>query len=129
MNNVESAEAAGDKYPVRTCQIMDGVGTMVGTLFGSAFPTTVYIGHPAYKRLKGRCGYALGVGIVLFLGAIFGFIHFLYNLIPEAAVAPMLVFVGLVITAQAFAASPAKHSLAVAVAIIPHLSNICVHPN
>ncbi len=124
MNNVESAEAAGDKYPVRTCQIMDGVGTMVGTIFGSAFPTTVYIGHPAYKRLKGRCGYALGVGIVLFLGAIFGFIHFLYNLIPEAAVAPMLVFVGLVITAQAFSASPAKHSLAVAVAIIPHMSNI-----
>ena len=124
MNNVESAEAAGDKYPVRTCQIMDGVGTMVGTIFGSAFPTTVYIGHPAYKRLKGRCGYALGVGIVLFLGAIFGFIHFLYNLIPEAAVAPMLVFVGLVITAQAFSASPAKHALAVAVAIIPHMSNI-----
>jgi AGZA family xanthine/uracil permease-like MFS transporter len=124
MNNVESAEAAGDKYPVRTCQIMDGVGTMVGTLFGSAFPTTVYIGHPAYKRLKGRCGYALGVGIVLFLGAIFGFIDFLYNLIPTAAVAPMLVFVGLVITAQAFGASPVKHSLAVAVAIIPHMSNI-----
>ena len=71
---------------------MDGLGTMVGTIFGSAFPTTVYIGHPAYKRLKGRCGYALGVGIVLFLGAIFGFIHFLYNLIPEAAVAGELVF-------------------------------------
>jgi AGZA family xanthine/uracil permease-like MFS transporter len=124
MNNVESAEAAGDKYPVRTCQIMDGAGTMIGTLFGSAFPTTVYIGHPAYKRLKGRCGYALGVGIVLFLAAIFGFVDFLYKLIPEAAVAPMLVFVGLVITAQAFAASPAKHSLAVAVAIIPHMSNI-----
>ncbi len=33
-------------------------------------------------------------------------------------------FVGLVITAQAFSASPAKHSLAVAVAIIPHISNI-----
>jgi AGZA family xanthine/uracil permease-like MFS transporter len=124
MNNVESAEAAGDKYPVRTCQIMDGVGTMVGTVFGSAFPTTVYIGHPAYKRLQGRCGYALGVGIVIFLGAIFGFVHFLYNLIPTAAVAPMLVFVGIVITAQAFRASPAKHAIAVAVAIIPHMSNI-----
>ena len=124
MNNVESAEAAGDKYPVRTCQIMDGVGTMVGTLFGSAFPTTVYIGHPAYKRLKGRCGYALGVGIVLFLAAIFGFVDFLYKLIPTAAVAPMLVFVGLVITAQAFSATPARHSLAVAAAIIPHMSNI-----
>ena len=126
MNNVESAEAAGDKYPVRTCQIMDGAGTMVGTLFGSAFPTTVYIGHPAYKRLQGRCGYALGVGIVIFLAAIFGFVDFLYKLIPTAAVAPMLVFVGIVITAQAFRASPAKHAIAVAVAIIPHMSNIMI---
>jgi len=25
MNNVESAESAGDRYPVRNCQIMDGV--------------------------------------------------------------------------------------------------------
>jgi len=124
MNNVESAEVAGDKYPVRTCQIMDGIGTMVGTLFGSAFPTTVYIGHPAYKRLQGRCGYALGVGIIIFLGAIFGFVDFLYKLIPTAAVAPMLVFVGIVITAQAFRASPARHAIAVAVAIIPHMSNI-----
>ncbi len=124
MNNVESAEAAGDKYPVRTCQILDGAGTMIGTIFGSAFPTTVYIGHPAYKRLKGRCGYALGVGIVIFLGAIFGFVDFLYHLIPTAAVAPMLVFVGIVITAQAFGASPGRHSIAVAVAIIPHMSNI-----
>ncbi|MDM8542246.1 hypothetical protein QUF90_14285 [Desulfococcaceae bacterium HSG9] len=124
MNNVESAEAAGDKYPVRTCQILDGAGTMIGTLFGSAFPTTVYIGHPAYKRLQGRCGYALGVGIIIFLGAIFGFVDFLYKLIPTAAVAPMLVFVGIVITAQAFRASPARHAIAVAVAIIPHMSNI-----
>ncbi len=36
----------------------------------------------------------------------------------------MLVFVGIVITAQAFRASPARHAIAVAVAIIPHMSNI-----
>jgi AGZA family xanthine/uracil permease-like MFS transporter len=124
MNNVESAEAAGDTYNVRSCQIMDGVGTMAGALCGAPFPTTVYIGHPAYKRLGARCGYALGVGAVFFLGSLFGLVALFNNVIPQAAVAPMLVFVGIVITGQAFTATPARHAMAVAVAIIPHISDI-----
>ena len=97
MNNVESAEAAGDRYNVRTSQIMDGVGTLTGAIFGSPFPTTVYIGHPAYKRLGAGCGYALLVGLVFVVGNTFGLIGLLRNIIPVAAVAPILVFVGVVI--------------------------------
>jgi AGZA family xanthine/uracil permease-like MFS transporter len=126
MNNVESAEAAGDAYNVRTCQLVDGAGTMVGALFGSAFPTTVDIGHPGYKRLGSRAGYALGVGMVFLIGSTFGLVAFLHDLIPIAAVAPMLVFIGLVITAQAFEASPGQHAMAVAMAMIPHVSNLLV---
>jgi len=126
MNNVESAEAAGDRYPVGTCQLIDGAGTMLGALFGSAFPTTVYIGHPGYKRLGGRAGYALGVGGILFLSAVFGFLSVLHGLVPMAAVAPILVFIGLVITAQAFQESPKAHALAVAFAMLPHVSNLLV---
>jgi adenine/guanine/hypoxanthine permease len=126
MNNVESAEAAGDKYPVGICQAVDGVGTMVGALFGSAFPTTVYIGHPGYKRLGARSGYALGVGAVFFVGSLFGLVAFLHHLIPMAAVAPMLVFIGIVITGQAFTACKPHHAIAVAVAMIPHVSNLLV---
>ena len=124
MNNVESAEAAGDRYPVGACQVADGVGTMVGALFGSAFPTTVYIGHPGYKRLGSRTGYGFAVGLVFFVGAFFGLMAFLHNLVPMAAVAPMLVFIGIVITGQAFTASPPKHALAVAMAMLPHVSNL-----
>jgi AGZA family xanthine/uracil permease-like MFS transporter len=124
MNNVESAEAAGDRYPVRTCQIIDGLGTLVGSVFGSAFPTTVYIGHPGYKRMGGRAGYALGVGVVLFLAAVFGGLAVLHTLVPMAAVAPILVFIGLVITAQAFQASPREHAMAVTMAMLPHLSSL-----
>lgn len=124
MNNVESAEAAGDSYPVGTCQVMDGVGTMAGALFGSAFPTTVYIGHPGYKRLEARAGYAFAVGGVFFLGSLFGLMAFLHHLIPMAATAPILVYIGLVIVGQAFRASPAPHAVAVAVAMIPHISNL-----
>jgi len=126
MNNVESAEAAGDAYPVQSCQVIDGLGTMVGALFGSAFPTTVYIGHPGYKRMGGRAGYALGVGLILFVAATFGLLAVLQALVPMAAVAPMLVFIGLVITAQAFQASPKAHGMAVAFAMLPHLSGLLV---
>ncbi len=126
MNNVESAEAAGDSYPVRNCQIMDGVGTMGGALFGSPFPTTVYIGHPAYKKLGGRSGYALGVGIAFLLIAMFGLMDLLHHYIPVAAVAPILVYIGINITGQAFSATPKAHAVAVAFALLPHVSSILV---
>jgi AGZA family xanthine/uracil permease-like MFS transporter len=126
MNNVESAESVGDKYPVLNCQITDGLGTMLGGLFGSPFPTTVYIGHPAYKRLGARSGYALGVGIVFFVGSIFGLVAFMGNLIPQAAVAPILVFVGISIIGLSFNACKPKHAVALAIAMVPHVSGILV---
>lgn len=124
MNNVESAEAAGDRYDVRITQLLDGAGTMVGAVFGSPFPTTVYIGHPGYKRLRARLGYGLAVGIVFAVGGMAGLVGFLHALIPVAAVAPVLVFVGLVMTAQAFEATPRAHSMAVAFAMLPHVGNL-----
>jgi len=126
INNVESAEAAGDSYPVRKCQLMDGIGTILGAIFGSAFPTTVYIGHPGYKRLGARAGYVFLVGLILFITSLFGLGSFLYNLIPIAAVAPILVFIGLVVTAQAFNTTPSKHAIAVTMAMIPHISSILI---
>lgn len=124
MNNVESAETMGDKYPVGVCQVTDGVGTILGSAFGSPFPTTVYIGHPAYKRMRAGTGYALGVGLVFFIGALFGLVAFLGNLIPEAAVAPILVYVGISIIAVSFRSVAPKHHIAVAIAFIPHVSGI-----
>ncbi len=126
MNNVESAEAAGDRYPVGACQVTDGVGTMIGGLFGSPFPTTVYIGHPAYKRMRARSGYALGVGIVFMVGSTFGLVAFLGNLVPDAAVAPILVFVGISIIATSFRSCEPKHHIAIAIAFIPHVSGLLV---
>ncbi|MCK5932720.1 MAG: hypothetical protein KAG89_11175 [Fulvimarina manganoxydans] len=122
MNNVESAEAAGDTYPVGLCQVTDGVGTMLGALFGSPFPTTVYIGHPAYKRLDAHAGYIVGVAVVISAAAFFGFLSFLAALIPISAAAPVLVFVSVsLITNTAFAVKPA-HMAAVSFAILPHIS-------
>ncbi|MDP5219073.1 xanthine/uracil/vitamin C permease [Ruegeria sp. 2205SS24-7] len=122
MNNVESAEAAGDHYPVGLCQVTDGAGTMIGALFGSPFPTTVYIGHPAYKRLDAHAGYIIGVAVVIAAAAFLGFLSFLAGLIPIAAAAPVLVFVSVsLITNTAWAVKP-LHMAAVSFAILPHIS-------
>jgi len=120
MNNVE---AAGDTCPVAVCQVTDGAGTMIGALFGSPFPTTVYIGHPAYKRMDARAGYIIGVALVIAAAAFLGFLSFLAGLIPIAAAAPVLVFVAVsLITNTGYAVRPA-HLAAVAFAILPHISN------
>ncbi|GGA27217.1 xanthine/uracil/vitamin C permease [Neptunicoccus cionae] len=126
MNNVESAEAAGDSYPVGFCQVTDGVGTMIGAVFGSPFPTTVYIGHPAYKQMNAHAGYIIGVGVVIAAAAFFGLLAFINGVIPIAAAAPVLVFVSVsLITNTAYSVKPA-HMGAVAIAIMPHVSNFLV---
>lgn len=51
LQNLESAEAAGDVYPVKSSLAVNGLGTMVAACFGSVFPTTIYIGHPGWKKM------------------------------------------------------------------------------
>uniref|UniRef100_A0A2A3JVC2 Xanthine/uracil/vitamin C permease n=1 Tax=Alloyangia mangrovi TaxID=1779329 RepID=A0A2A3JVC2_9RHOB len=123
MNNVESAESAGDHYPVGVCQITDGLGTMIGALFGSPFPTTAYIGHPAYKRMGAHAGYIIGVGTVIPLAAFLGLLAFLNNLIPEAAAAPVLVFVALSLITNTAHCVRTEHMAAVTIAMMPHVSS------
>ncbi len=122
MNNVESAEAVGDKYPVSIAMLTDGFGTMLGAVCGSPFPTTVYIGHPGYKRINARCGYVLAVGVVFFLAACFGFLAFLSNLVPLAATAPILVYVAIIIISETARTCPSRHGMAIAIAMMPHVS-------
>lgn len=122
--NVESAKAAGDTYDNRTCQLVDGLGTCLGAALGSPFPTTVYLGHPAYKEMGGRAGYVLLTGLFLFAASLIGLFAFLQHLIPAAAISPLLVFVGLVMTQYAFQASPPAHGVAVAFALVPHIADL-----
>ena len=65
MDNVESASAAGDEYDVREVILVDGIGSIAGTLLGSCFPNAVYIGHPGWKAVGGRSGYSLATGVLV----------------------------------------------------------------
>lgn len=115
----ESAAAAGDEYDTRSILLADGLSTMLAGLCGGVVQTTPYIGQPAYKGMGGGAGYTLMNALFIGLGGILGYLSILVNLIPEAAIAPILVFVGLEICAQAFYATPQPHHKAVAFSFLP----------
>ena len=119
IDNTESAIAAGDEYRTRDILLVEALATVLTGLCGGVIQNTPYIGHPAYKAMGARAGYTLATGLVIGLGAALGVLGVLVGLLPEAAIAPILVFIGLEITAQAFHASPARHGAAVALAFVP----------
>jgi adenine/guanine/hypoxanthine permease len=123
LNNVESAEAAGDAYSTRETMIVAGLGTLVGSLFGSPFPTLVYIGHPGWKSVGARVGYSWATGLGILLLGLLGLLPILLQIIPLVAILPILIYIGLLITSQAFTASPARHAPAVAIALVPWIAN------
>jgi adenine/guanine/hypoxanthine permease len=121
MDNVESAEAAGDEYPTTGVLTADGVVSLIGCLMGNPFINAVYIGHPGWKAMGGRIGYSAATGIMVVLSW-FGVISVLLALVPVVAISPILLYIGMLMTAQAFQTTPAKHAPAVALAFTPHLA-------
>jgi AGZA family xanthine/uracil permease-like MFS transporter len=119
IDNTESAAAAGDEYRARDVLLTEAGATLLAGLCGGVVQNTPYIGHPAYKAMGARAGYTLATGLVIGVGAAVGALSVLVAVLPEAAVAPILVFIGLEITAQAFLASPPRHGAAVALAFVP----------
>jgi AGZA family xanthine/uracil permease-like MFS transporter len=122
MNNVESAAAAGDNYNLRNVLLADGIGAVVGSILGSPFPPAVYIGHPGWKAVGGRIGYSLATGVVIATVLFLGLTALFLAIIPLVAILPILLFIGLVIGAQAFQASPANHAPAVVLALVPNIA-------
>jgi AGZA family xanthine/uracil permease-like MFS transporter len=122
MNNVESASVAGDSYNLRHILLADGIGAVVGSFLGSPFPPAVYIGHPGWKAVGGRIGYSLATGIVIALICLLGLVGLFLAVIPRAALFPILLFIGLVIGAQAFQTSKAKYAPAIVLAIVPNIA-------
>ena len=115
----ESAAAAGDDYSTRDILLVEGVATLVSGLCGGVIQSCPYIGHPAYKDMGGRAGYTLATALFIGLGGILGYLSFFVDLLPEAAVAPILIFIGVEITAQAFEATPRRHFKAVVLSFLP----------
>ena len=123
MTNVESAASAGDRYNLRSVLLADGGGAVVGSMLGSPFPPAVYVGHPGWKAAGGRTGYSMATGVVIALLCFFGMFGLLGTIFPTAAIVPILLYIGLLIGAQAFQATPRAHAAAVVAALIPNIAS------
>jgi AGZA family xanthine/uracil permease-like MFS transporter len=88
--------------------------------------TTPYIGHPAYKAMGARAAYTLATALFIGGAGVFGYFSWLFMLVPRAVVFPILVFVGLEITAQSFHATPRRHFPALALACVPALAYLAL---
>jgi AGZA family xanthine/uracil permease-like MFS transporter len=124
INVTESARVAGDDYRTRDILLTEAVATLVAGVTGGVAQSTPYIGHPAYKAMGGRAGYTLATGLFIGLGGVFGYVSFIVDALPAAAVAPILIFVGLEIVSQTFATCPKSHFPAIALAILPAVANL-----
>src|SRR5499433_693416 len=125
MDNVESAEAAGDAYPTTSVLTADGVVSLIGCLMGNPFINAVYIGHPGWKAMGGRIGYSAATGLMVIFLAWFGVIALLLSLVPVVAISPILLYIGMLIGAQAFQETPKSHAPAIVLALVPHLAAWC----
>lgn len=123
----ESAAAAGDTYDTRTVIAVEGFATLLAGCSGGVIQTTPYIGHPAYKAMGGRAAYTLGTALLVGSAGLVGYFAWLNAYIPPPAVLPILVFVGLEITAQSFHATPRRHYAAVALACLPALAFLAMN--
>src|SRR6478735_12826651 len=123
MDNVESAEAAGDSYPTTRVLTADGVVSLIGCLMGNPFINAVYIGHPGWKAMGGRIGYSAATGIMVIILSWFGVVSVLLALVPSVAILPILLYIAMLIGSQAFQETPRAHAPAIVLSLTPHLAN------
>ncbi len=119
LQNLESAAAAGDTYPTAPSLAANGIGTLAAAFFGSCFPTTIYIGHPGWKALGARAGYSTANAAFFALVCLTGTLGVIAWAVPVDAGMAIVLWIGLVITAQAFQATPREHAPAVVVGLLP----------
>lgn len=122
LDNVESASAAGDEYSATEAIAAEGTISLIGTILGSPFANAVYIGHPGWKDIGGRIGYSVATGVMVLALSWLGIISLLMDVIPVVAIAPILLYIGMLIGAQAFQTTPAKHAPAIIIGLVPHLA-------
>jgi AGZA family xanthine/uracil permease-like MFS transporter len=119
LQNIESAEAAGDRFETAPSLAVNGLGSVAAACFGSCFPTTIYIGHPGWKAMGARAGYSVLNGLFATAVCLGGTLPHIAWAVPIDAGMAIVLWIGLVITAQAFEATPRAHAPAVVVGLLP----------
>jgi len=126
LQNIESAEAAGDRFSTGPCMAVNGIGSIAAGLFGSCFPTTIYIGHPGWKALGARCGYSILNGVFFSVIFALGLGAMIVSIIPMEAGMAIVMWIGVIICAQSYEAVPRQHYPAVAISFFPAVAMMAI---
>jgi AGZA family xanthine/uracil permease-like MFS transporter len=116
---IESAAAAGDSYSPRSSLLVNGACTFAAACFGSPFPTSLYIGHPAWKRMGARAGYSTANGIFVTIVCLTGAMSPIAWAVPADCGLAIIIWIGFIITIQAFETTPQRHWPAVIMGMVP----------
>lgn len=120
----ESAQVLGEDYSPNKLLMVDGIATMLMGVFGGTSQTTPYAGFPAYKKMDSRAGYLFINIIIVGIGAWFGFVNYIIDLIPEAVLAPVLLFIGIEIAMQVFMVCDKKYYPAAILGLFPSIARM-----
>jgi AGZA family xanthine/uracil permease-like MFS transporter len=123
MDNVESANVAGDNYNVREAQFADGICTMISAVFGGIIPNTIWLGHPGLKKTNAGIAYSWISGIVLGAAGLFGVFSLLSSVVPPAVCAITFLWCAIIMVAQGFKEVKVKHYAALAIAMVPSVAD------
>ena len=118
---LESAAVAGDSFSPRSTLAVNALCTLGAAAFGSPFPTSLYIGHPAWKQMGARAGYSTLNGIFVTAVCLTGSVAAIGRVVPADTGLAIIIWVGLIITVQAFEAAPPRHWPAVLLGMVPVL--------
>lgn len=119
LQNIEAAAAAGDTYEPKPLLVMNGVGSLTAAVFGSPYPTSIFLGHPGYKSIGARAGYSTLNGVFWTLVCLTGTVSLVSYVIPIEAAMPILIWIGVVMCAQNFQVAERRHMPAVVFGLIP----------
>ncbi len=124
MSTTETARCMGDDYNTKDLMLVDAISTLSSAFFGGITQTTPYAGYSAYKKIHAKSGYLLINLIIVGIGGLFGITSFIVNLIPESAIAAVLLYVSLEITVQGFVQCDKKHFLIIIFAFLPSIARL-----
>jgi AGZA family xanthine/uracil permease-like MFS transporter len=119
LQNIEAAAAAGDDYNAKPLLLMNGGATMVGAGLGSPFPVTIYLGHPGYKRIGARAAYSTLNALFWTLVCFTGTVSLAAAYVPIEAGMALVLYIGLVVCAQAFEVADKRYAVAVVTGLLP----------
>ncbi|NLJ70937.1 MAG: hypothetical protein GX328_05680 [Clostridiaceae bacterium] len=109
MQAFSQAEESKEIYPARTALVGLSLSNLIGTLLGNPFLLNYYWGHPAWKKAEAGASYSLFSGIIHLILSLTGLVAVVASIIPVSASLVMLIYIGIVSGAGAFASGRKRY--------------------